>query len=72
MAFEKGISIASGQCPVKKYNRELRDLIIHGRATPSFIVSHDLPLDQAVEAYAKFDAREDGYTKVLLHPGTAA
>jgi glutathione-independent formaldehyde dehydrogenase len=67
-AFEKGISIGSGQCPVKLYNRELRDLIIAGRATPSFIVSHELDLDQAVEAYEKFDARVDGWTKVLLHP----
>jgi len=30
-AFTKGISIGSGQCPVMKYNRELRDLIISGR-----------------------------------------
>lgn len=67
-AFDKGISIASGQCPVKKYNRELRDLIIHGRATPSFLVSHELPLDQAVEAYRNFDERADGWTTVLLHP----
>ena len=67
-AFEKGIAIAAGQCPVKAYNRELRDLIIVGRATPSFIVSHDLPLDDAPEAYRHFDAREDGWTKVLLHP----
>jgi glutathione-independent formaldehyde dehydrogenase len=35
-------------------------------------VSHDVSLDEAVEAYEKFDKREDGYTKVLLHPGTAA
>jgi glutathione-independent formaldehyde dehydrogenase len=67
-AFEKGISIASGQCPVKRYNRELRDLIIAGRAAPSFIVSHELALDQAVDAYSQFDARVDGWTKVLLHP----
>jgi glutathione-independent formaldehyde dehydrogenase len=67
-AFEKGISIGSGQCPVKKYNRELRDLIIAGRANPSFIVSHDLPLTEAPGAYQYFDAREDGWTKVLLHP----
>ena len=25
-----------------------------------------------IDAYAKFDARENGYTKVLLHPGNAA
>ena len=67
-AFTKGIAIGAGQCPVKRYNRELRDMIIAGRAKPSFIVSHDLPLDEAVGAYEKFDAREDGWTKVLLHP----
>ncbi len=71
-AFEKGIAIGSGQCPVKRYNRELRDLIIHDRATPSFIVSHELALDAAVDAYDRFDKREEGWTKVLLHPGQAA
>jgi glutathione-independent formaldehyde dehydrogenase len=67
-AFEKGISIGSGQCPVKRYNRELRDLIIQGRAKPSFIVSHELNLDDAADGYKNFDARTDGWTKVLLHP----
>ncbi|WP_253908599.1 zinc-binding dehydrogenase [Arthrobacter sp. H41] len=67
-AFTKGISIAGSQCPVKKYNRELRDLIIAGRSTPSWFVSHEVSLDEAVDAYARFDKREDGYTKVLLHP----
>jgi len=70
-AFEKGISIGSGQCPVKKYNRELRDLIIAGRAKPSFIVSHELGLGKAPEAYKNFDARLDGWTKVLLHPSAS-
>ena len=44
------------------------DLIISGRAKPSFVVSHNLNLDQAAAAYEKFDKRVDGYTKVLLHP----
>jgi len=39
---------------------------------PSWIVSHDLPLDQAPEACKHFDAREEGRTKVVLHPGQAA
>jgi glutathione-independent formaldehyde dehydrogenase len=67
-AFEKGLTIGTGQCPVKKYNRELRDLIIAGRANPAQIVSHELPLDDAVNAYDQFDKRVDGWTKVLLHP----
>ena len=46
----------------------LRDLILAGKADPSFIVSHDLPLEAAPDAYAKFDKRADGYTKVILKP----
>jgi len=66
--FEKGLRLGTGQCNVKQYNAHLRDLIIAGRANPSFVVSHDVPLDDAAEAYRKFDRREDGYTKVILHP----
>ena len=68
MLFEKGITLGSGQTPVKAYNLFLRDLIIAGRAKPSFIVSHRLPLTAAPDAYEKFDARTDGYTKVVLKP----
>lgn len=67
-AFEKALTIGTGQCPVKRYNRELRDLIIQGRANPGLIVSHELGLSEAPEAYERFDKREDGWTKVLLHP----
>jgi threonine dehydrogenase-like Zn-dependent dehydrogenase len=66
--FQKGQSLGTGQCPVKRYNEQLRDLIIAGRATPSKIVSHELPLTEAPGAYDKFDKREAGYTKVILHP----
>jgi len=66
--FEKGLRMGTGQCNVKRYNRQLRDMIIEGRAKPSFVVSHELPLDQAPSAYEKFDKRIEGYTKVVLHP----
>ncbi len=66
--FTKGQSMGTGQAPVKRYNRQLRDLILAGRANPSFLVSHEVSLDEAPEAYRRFDAREDGWTKVLLHP----
>ncbi|MGH3319737.1 MAG: glutathione-independent formaldehyde dehydrogenase [Streptosporangiaceae bacterium] len=66
--FEKGLRVGTGQANVKRYNRQLRDMITEGRATPSFVVSHELPLDQAPDAYQKFDKRIDGYTKVVLRP----
>jgi len=68
----KGQHMGTGQCPVKHYNRYLRSLIAEDKVKPSWIVSHDLPLDQAAEAYKHFDAREEGWTKVVLHPGQAA
>ncbi|KIW11948.1 hypothetical protein PV08_09221 [Exophiala spinifera] len=66
--FEKGLSLATGQCNVKQYNRYLRDLIISGKAKPSFVVSHEIGIEDAETAYEKFDKRIDGYTKVLIHP----
>ncbi|SDX79543.1 glutathione-independent formaldehyde dehydrogenase [Halobellus clavatus] len=66
--FEKGQGLATGQCDVKSYNRYLRDLIIAGRAEPSFVVSHRVGLDEAAEMYDRFDNREEGFTKVILEP----
>ena len=66
--FEKGLRLGTGQCNVKQYNAYLRDLIIAGRAQPDFVVSHEISLEEAPDAYVKFDRREDGYTKVILHP----
>lgn len=66
----KGQSIRTGQANVKAYNRQLCNLIEAGKANPSFIVSHELPLAQAPEAYKNFDMRKDGWTKVVLKPGT--
>jgi len=66
--FEKGLRVGAGQTNVKAYNRRLCTLIHRGIATPSFIVSHELPLDEAPDAYQRFDAREDGWTKVVLKP----
>jgi glutathione-independent formaldehyde dehydrogenase len=67
----KGQHMGTGQCPVKRYNRHLRNLIAQNKVKPSWIVSHNLPLEQAPDAYKHFDAREQGWTKVVLHPGQA-
>lgn len=60
--------MGTGQAPVKRYNRQLRDLIIAGCATPGFLVSHEIGLD-AADGYDRFDNREDGWTEALLEPG---
>ena len=65
----KGQKVATGQANVKAYNRKLCNLIEAGKAKPSWIISHELPLDQAPDAYKNFDERKDGWTKVVLKPG---
>ncbi len=78
MAFDfgelwtKGLRVATGQTSVKAYNRQLCQLIELGKAKPSFIVSHQLSLEEAPDAYRHFDARESGWTKVVLRPHGSA
>jgi threonine dehydrogenase-like Zn-dependent dehydrogenase len=62
------LKLGTGQCNVKAYNRYLRDMIISGKAKPSFVVSHEIDIDETPEAYAKFDKRINRYTKALIHP----
>jgi len=65
----KGQKIGTGQANVKAYNRRLAKVIEAGKAKPSMIISHELPLAQAPEAYKQFDQRAEGWTKVILKPG---
>jgi threonine dehydrogenase-like Zn-dependent dehydrogenase len=67
--WSKGLTMGTGQAPVKAYNRRLAELIHKGIARPSFIISHELPLEEGPDAYGHFDARDDGWTKVVLKPG---
>lgn len=74
MAFDfgafwfKGQQVRTGQANVKAYNRRLAELIHHGRAKPSQIISHSLKLSEGPDAYKHFDARDEGWTKVILKP----
>jgi hypothetical protein len=42
-------------------------MIVHGKAKPSFIVSH-LGIDDGPDAYKRFDEHADGFTKIALKP----
>ena len=68
--WQKGQAMGTGQANVKAYNRMLSRLIEKDKVKPSWIVSHELPLEKAPDAYANFDVRKNGWTKVVLKPGT--
>jgi glutathione-independent formaldehyde dehydrogenase len=68
--WEKGLSLGTGQTPVVRFAPLLCSLIVEGKAKPSFLVSHRLPLEEASSAYTKFERHEPGYTKVILEPSS--
>lgn len=64
--------MGTGQADAKMYQKALRDLIVAGRAAPGFVVSKQVTLGEAPEAYERFDRREEGNSKVVLEPATVA
>jgi 2-desacetyl-2-hydroxyethyl bacteriochlorophyllide A dehydrogenase len=67
--YDKNLTYRAGRCPARAYlDRSLR-LIESGRFPFGELVSHRLPLASAVEAYAAFDRREVGWSKVVFRMG---
>ena len=66
--FNKNVTIVMGRDDDKRWNAKLRDMIVTGAAKPRQVVSHSLPLDDAPMAFANFDARRDGFIKIVLKP----
>jgi threonine dehydrogenase-like Zn-dependent dehydrogenase len=62
----KDLTFRAGWCNVQAYMRPMLDLIQAGRIDPASIISHRMALDDGVEAYRLFAAREA--TKVVLTP----
>ncbi len=67
--FDKQIQLRMGQANVKRWTDDIMPLLTNGDplGVESFH-THQVPLAQAPEAYAKFQKKEDGAVKVLLKP----
>lgn len=71
-AFQKGLTMKMGQCNVPNYLELLLKKIEDGAIDPSFVITHEIGLDEGPEFYKKFRDKEDGCIKVVMHPhGTA-
>jgi threonine dehydrogenase-like Zn-dependent dehydrogenase len=67
--FDKQIQLRMGQANVKKWVDDIMPLLTdEDPLGVDTFHTHQLPLDQAPEAYEKFQKKEDGYVKVLLKP----
>ncbi len=66
--MNRSLTIRAGQCHVQRYMRPLLDRIRNGEIDPSFVISHQLPLDQAPQGFEMFKNKEDNCTKIVLKP----
>lgn len=68
-AFEKGLTFKMGQTNVQHHMPKLLAHILRGELEPALLISHRLPLVDAVKGYKMFDEKVDGCRKVVLTPG---
>jgi threonine dehydrogenase-like Zn-dependent dehydrogenase len=71
MAMMKGLTFRMGQTHVNRWTPHLLRLIEDGLIDPSFIVTHELPLEEGPGMYRTFRNKQDGCIKTVLKPGQA-
>jgi threonine dehydrogenase-like Zn-dependent dehydrogenase len=67
--MNKGLTWKTGQTHMQKYMPMLLERIQNGDIDPSFIITHEIPLDDAPRGYEMFKHKQDGCIKVVLKPG---
>jgi len=70
-AMNKGLTIRSNQCPVKRQWPRLFEHVRNGHLKPSELVTHRVPLEHINEGYHMFSAKLDGCIKPLVVPSAA-
>ena len=67
--FDKQIQLRMGQANVKRWADDIMPLLIDDDPLGvDGFATHQLPLDEAPEAYEMFQKKQDGAVKVLLKP----
>jgi threonine dehydrogenase-like Zn-dependent dehydrogenase len=66
--MNRSLTIRAGQCHVHRYLRPLLERVQNGDIDPSFVISHELPLNEAPKGYRMFRDKEDDCVKVVLKP----
>ena len=66
--MNKGLTIKTGQTHVQRYLEPLLDRIEAGDIDPSFVVTHEAPLEDGPEMYRTFNDKADGCVKTILRP----
>jgi threonine dehydrogenase-like Zn-dependent dehydrogenase len=66
--MNKGLTIKTGQTHTQRYLEPLLKTIEDGAIDPSFVITHERPLEEGPELYKTFRDKKDGCIKVVLKP----
>jgi threonine dehydrogenase-like Zn-dependent dehydrogenase len=67
--FDKQVQLRMGQANVRRWAPEIMPLLLDGDPLGvDGFHTHQIPIDEAPDAYEKFQKKEDGYFKVLIKP----
>ena len=64
--MNRSLTLKTGQCHVQRYMKPLLERIQKGEIDPSFVISHQMKLDEAPEGYKMFRNKQDECMKVVL------
>ena len=67
-AMNKNLTLQMGNCHHRKYIPMLLPLVQSGTFDPARILTQATPLASVIDAYQRFDLREEGWIKVMLAP----
>ena len=67
-AMNKGLTFRMAQAHVPRWTGDLLRRIEDGQIDPSFVITHEVPLDQGPEMYRTFRDKQDSCIKVVLRP----
>ncbi len=67
-AMNKALTFRMGQTHVPKYHHKLLEKIQAGEIDPSFVITHQVPLEKGPEMYKTFRDKKDDCIKVVLKP----
>lgn len=71
LAMNKNLTVKMGNCNHRRYIPGLLDLVRTGVVDPTKVITQHEPMGSVVDAYATFDRREPGWTKVVIDPTAA-
>ena len=67
-AMNKGLTFRMGQTHVQRWTADLLRRIEEGQIDPSFVITHEAPLDKGPDMYRTFRDKQDSCIKVVLRP----